>query len=327
MALPLSLRIKTSFQKTRYRDMRFIQASLFVLLFIGSHALGQDTLPRFTAVAKANGKIIISWHNNYPVVNQISIQRSSDSLRNFTTLITVPDPTIPENGVVDNKPVGNNMFYRLFVLLSNGKYLFTKSQKAFRESDPNQPSIPVQEEINLTRIDNQRISYLQNDPNKGNPKIMVPSKIHESPKLTVEKTYIIKARDTVISRIPLKMIRQFRDSILTKTKDTINFLEGDTILIKPFVVKEAKEVYKISAYVYTSKDGNVTIALPEAAKRKYEVKFLEQDASPLIDIKDIKDPLLIVDKTNFVHAGWFRFELYEDGKLKEKNKLFIPKDF
>ena len=111
---------------------------------------------------------------------------------------------------------------------------------------------------------------------------------------------------------------------MKKTKDTLTFKDGDTILIKPFV---PKEMYKISSFVYANKDGNIMIALPDADKKKYDVKFLEMDAAALFEIKEIKQPVLIVDKTNFIHAGWFRFELYEDGKLKEKNKFFIPKEF
>ena len=49
--------------------------------------------------------------------------------------------------------------------------------------------------------------------------------------------------------------------------------------------------------------------------------------SCLFELTEIKDPSLIVDKTNFQHAGWFRFELYDGDQLKEKNKLFIPKEF
>ena len=78
--------------------MRFFPALLLLVLLMANSAAGQDTLPRFSAVIKANGKIVLSWHNSYPVVNQISIQRSKDSLKNFTTILTVPDPTIPENG-------------------------------------------------------------------------------------------------------------------------------------------------------------------------------------------------------------------------------------
>ena len=45
--------------------MRLIPTQLLLLVLFVQSTMGQDTLPRF-AVAKANGKIIISWHNNYP---------------------------------------------------------------------------------------------------------------------------------------------------------------------------------------------------------------------------------------------------------------------
>jgi hypothetical protein len=92
------------------------------------------------------------------------------------------------------------------------------------------------------------------------------------------------------------------------------------------VYKEPKEVYKISPYVFTAKDGNISIALPDYKTKKYFVTFFESDSISVLEVKDIRDPILIIDKTNFGHAGWFRFELYEDGKLKEKNKLLIPRE-
>jgi hypothetical protein len=304
--------------------MRFFPALLLVLLMANS-AAGQDTLPRFSAVIKANGKIVLSWHNNYPVVNQISIQRSKDSLKNFTTILTVPDPTIPENGFVDSKSSAPDMYYRLFILLDNSKYTFSKSRRAIPEAIAPVTKIEqAEEESNLQKVANQRIFDLQDNSNRQKPRIALPNKINEPPPIEVQKTIFLKVKDSVIGQIPGRAAAKFRDSILTKTKDTLLFVNSDTILIKPFV---PKEVYKVSLFVFTAKDGNVNIALPDAVKKKYSVKFFEQDNSPLFDVKDIKDPMLVVDKANFVHAGWFRFELYEDGKLKEKNRLFIPKDF
>jgi hypothetical protein len=308
--------------------MRSILVLFLLTVFFVLNLNGQDILPGFSAISKLNGKVLISWRNNYPVVTQISVQRSSDSLKNFTTLLTLPDPAIPENGFVDNKSPGPNMYYRLFILLEHSKYLFTKSKRAISEATAEADKIPTpEEEQSLSKIDNQRVYYLQDTTSKDRLKISGPTKIKEKPKVELEKILFIKEKDTLLGVLPEKMVRQFRDSIINKTKDTILFVHSDTILLKPFVAKEVKEVYKISAYVYTSKDGNVNIALPDAARRRYSVKFFEQDSSPLLDIKEIKESLLIVDKTNFVHAGWFHFELYEDGKLKEKNRLFIPKEF
>ncbi len=93
------------------------------------NTIAQDTLPRFTAIAKPMNKNLISWTNPFRFVSQISIQRSLDSLRNFKTILTVPDPSIPQNGFVDSKaPVGIN-FYRLFIVLDSGKYQFSKSKR------------------------------------------------------------------------------------------------------------------------------------------------------------------------------------------------------
>jgi len=102
------------------------------------------------------------------------------------------------------------------------------------------------------------------------------------------------------------------------------FRSIDTIVVKPFV---PKEVYKPSIYVFTEKEGNVSISLPDAAAKHYSVKFFDEKNNPLFEINKVKESPLILDKANFLRSGWFRFELYEDGKLKEKNKFFIPKDF
>jgi len=109
--------------------MRRILVFLFISLSFSSIVRSQDTLPRFTVAAKGPGKILVSWHNRYHNVSQISIQRSTDSLKYFTTLLTVPDPTLPENGAMDNKASHPNFYYRLFIVLDEGKYLFTSSHR------------------------------------------------------------------------------------------------------------------------------------------------------------------------------------------------------
>jgi hypothetical protein len=379
---------------------------LFLLnFFILPRAKAQETLPGFSASLKSNGKILISWRNTYPSVNQISIQRSSDSLHNFITLLTVPDPRIPENGFVDTKSSGTKMYYRIFILFANSKYLFTKSKRATRESDDadfaesipavkekptpvNQPDITVQKPATvspekqpsvstkqpsspsekqtalpaekqkllpavpatapavgipatktekpaveedkyliLPKIDNSRIYYLVETPNMTKPTVNNPGKIKELT-IEVDKILYVKRRDSVIMLLPGKQVRRFSDSLVKQTKDTLFFVNADTLQIKPFVepYHEAKEVYKISAYVYTSKDGNVTVSLPDYLHKKYFVAFYEMDSTQVMTVKDIKDAELIIDKTNFGHSGWFRFELYEDGRLKEKNKFLIPRD-
>jgi hypothetical protein len=82
-----------------------------------------------------------------------------------------------------------------------------------------------------------------------------------------------------------------------------------------------------SAFVYTNKEGYVYLNLPDAAQKKYRVRFLEEDGTLLFEIKQVKESGLTLDKANFIHAGWFNFELYNDEKLVEKNKFYLAKLF
>ena len=367
--------------------MRFFVALTLISVFILPYAKAQDTLPGFTASLKSSGKVLISWRNGYTAINQISIQRSTDSLRNFTTLITVPDPQIPENGFVDNKPGSSKTFYRIFILFPNSKYMFTKSRRPVLEraekpitgakqvhgakpkivpgqsrqkqpsavpssaqstvetgkstasanmanpgkTDPVLPIVkPAEEEekyLILPKIDNSRIYYMMDNSGMKRPSVTNPGKI-KAPTIAVEKILFVKRRDSVIMQLEGYQVRRFSDSLVKQTKDTLYFVNADTLQIKPYVevYKEPKEVYKISPFVFAAKDGNISIALPDCKTKKYNVTFFEQDNTQVMDVKDIRDPLLIIDKTNFGHAGWFRFELYEDGKLVEKNKLLIPRE-
>jgi hypothetical protein len=316
-----------------YRTLVF----LLIVCFCLPGARAQDTLPGFSAIVKGYGKVIISWHNSYTVVTQISVQRSPDSLKNFTTFLTVPDPRLPENGLADNKATNPEMYYRLFIVLENGKYLFTKSFKAHRDLPPARAPIAVsatpiapgntgleENDTVLLRADKQRIRFVDDRGNMERPHINSPSRILTQSKLEVNKPIFIKKGDFVIGQLPGNKIRQFRDSLLTKTKDTLVFIDGDSLLIRSFV---PKEVYRISAYVFTGRYGNIYVTLPDARTKHYSLKFFDDAQKPLFELKEIRDPSLILDKTNFFHAGWFRYELYEDNKLWEKNKLFIPKEF
>jgi hypothetical protein len=368
--------------------MRLFFAVFLISIFILPYAKAQDTLPGFTASIKSNGKVLISWRNGYPAINQISIQRSTDSLRNFTTLITVPDPRIPENGFVDGKPGNTKMYYRIFILFPNSKYMFTKSRRAVLEpaeqpvliskgltkdkqkaaagkpsqkqpvtlptknpppvaktevsatntvtsstipkTDPIPPAVKAEEDekyLILPKIDNSRIYYMMDNTSMKKPSVSNPGKI-KTPTIEVEKVLFVKRRDSVIMQLAGNQVRRFSDSLVKQTRDTLYFVNADTLQIKPYVevYKEPKEIYKISPFVFAGRDGNISIALPDCKTKKYFVAFFETDSTLVMEVKDIRDPVLIIDKTNFGHAGWFRFELYEDGKLKEKNKLLIPRE-
>lgn len=103
----------------------------------------------------------------------------------------------------------------------------------------------------------------------------------------------------------------------------------DTMNISPEVTEQPIKVqtwFIPSHHVFSGKDNNVIIFLPDANKKKYSIKFFEDDGTFLFQLKHVPEPYLTLDKVNFVHSGLFRFELYDNNILIEKHKLYIPKD-
>lgn len=307
------------------------QSGILLLVLLSSFAAAaQDTLPKFTLVNKGNNRIIISWNNPYgQQIHQLSIQRSPDSTKNFRSILTLPDPTVPQNGYADTKALHDHMYYRLYILLDSGKYIFSKSKKPIldtvRIKESTKEIKPAEQPVyEAPKVDSSRITPVPAVKTKEPEKRDMVKPEPVKPKEIPERIIYIKKRDTLIGQVGERSVRRFRDSVATRSKDTLTYSTPDTIVIKPFV---PKEVYKPSKYVFTEKDGNIKIILPQADEKKYTLKFFDDSGATVLEIKQIKEPLLTLDKSNFSRAGWYKFELYEDDILKEKHKLFIPKDF
>ena len=103
----------------------------FIILALCCSTLqAQDTLPRFNTYKKLNGQVEISWINDYGVVKQITVQRSTDSLKRFASVYSSPNPMSKKGFYTDVKTIGYQYFYRVFVQLPEGKFFYTASQKA-----------------------------------------------------------------------------------------------------------------------------------------------------------------------------------------------------
>lgn len=275
----------------------------FVALLLTDYsANAQDTLPAFTVVNR-NGKVILSWVNNFPVIKQMSIQRSADSLKGFKTILTLPDPTSVTNGFLDNNAPDTVSFYKLYILLDSGKYLFSKSQRPQKPAPPVVKAAPAAAN-NAANAENTAKSKEQTQgDNRSTPVTKnQPAEAPVAANETSSKTYE-------------------RESIKTNIKRRSDGLKTDTVTQMTKV-----EVYKPSSFIFTNSDGNVTIVLPAGKQNQFRIKFFDEDGSDLFQLNSIREQIVILDKSNFMHSGWFRFELYEKDVLKEKNKILIPRD-
>lgn len=247
---------------------------LFIIFIIsGISAKAQDTLPNFNA--SSNGKdIIISWKNAYlkPVAT-INIQRSYDSLKNFTTIGSILNPQNFENGFADFNPPYNKMFYRIFIAFEDGTYKISQSAKPVRLPEPEKKPVP--------------------EP---------------------ETEYII---DSVSKELVKRQVWQAEP--VTEPVTKIPTLPSIKLPVE-------KEITYPSKRVYSTKDQNVIIHLPDAIIKNYSIKFFNDRGTEILILKRLKEDYLILEKVYFMKSGWFNFEIYESNKLIEKNKLFIPKD-
>lgn len=137
------------------------------------------------------------------------------------------------------------------------------------------------------------------------------------------RNVVVRIRDTVYRELPLIAFHKFRDSILYRTKDTLVSVNPYEIALKPYVQKTD---WVPSIYVFTDRDGYVTIHIPDVRKNNYQLIFFDSDNHEIFSIKHLEYPQLVLDKADFIHSGWFSFELYENSKLKEKNKFYLQKD-
>jgi hypothetical protein len=274
--------------------MKKLVACFYFFVFLHSVCLQaqvapakRDTLPNFSVKNAGGGRIVIGWVNNYPIVKQISIQRSFDSLNNFRTILTVADPEAIQNGYLDAKAPNDHMFYRLYILKDGGDYAFSPVLK---------PSFDT-----IRTINNH--TFVKDT-------------------FVVDGKMMVMRTDTVMSAGKPVVIRAQPVVIQLVQRDVIDAVPN------PDYNKTRMEAFTPSLYVYTNRDGYVRVNLPDDEKtKKYSIKFFDADDNFLFELKDIKQRDFKLDKTNFYHAGWFHFELYEGGKLIEKHKFFLEKDF
>ena len=322
---------------------------LLLLLFLIISTLelkAQLPLPDFEVSILTETKVRIYWKNNFDNCSQITIQKSFDSIRHFKTIFSSLSPELLENAYVDNDYLPQlKTFYRILYVYNEGNYAFTISKAPENKKDKKYSDIKINqvETINkLNRLitiykpitsskDSSLINKNQNTQKEVNKGESTQNKLHlldsiiASP-LASKKLFIIYKRttDSLFKIIDEKLFSKFKDSIISKTKDTLYAYENDIIIWKPFIPDPA---WQPSEYVYTALKGYLIIDLPLTTKHKYKLIIYNEANQEIMRLKQIKNPKLMLEKSNFIKAGWYNFELFEDDKLKEKNKFKILADF
>lgn len=273
-----------------------VKKSLVILLFlmVKQHLLiAQSSLPEFSAIVK-KGTTIISWNTPAEKLTLLLIQKSTDSINNFKSVASMPDPNTPNNGYVDKNNPTQLFFYRIFYVGVNGKYYFTRSSRATKEAMPTELKNFVKDTLP--------------EKNKGVPATMPLPEL--SSLAVVEIPEYIPKKETIDA---LKINEE--KSLATKFQISI---ETEKI--------GAESTLKTNPFLFINKDNNLMLFLPDIHKRKFHLHVYKEDGSTIFQMKNIKDPQLLIDKSNFIYSGWFKYEIFEGEQLKEKGRFLINPD-
>ncbi|PSL29894.1 hypothetical protein [Chitinophaga ginsengisoli] len=119
---------------------RTILFAVFFAVFITSGFLvkAQTTItppvfPNFSALIKT-GKIQLEMLSGFRDVKFIGVQRSLDSVLNFSTIGLVASPNDLRIGYQDVKPLPGSNYYRLFIQFNNGRYFYSNIILAIPDS-------------------------------------------------------------------------------------------------------------------------------------------------------------------------------------------------
>ena len=232
--------------------MKKITLLLAILFYSTASLFAQEILPGIS-VRNLSGKIIVSWKNEYnlPVAN-INIQRSYDSLKNYTTVGSVLNPQNKENGYADATPPYNKMYYRVFIAFEGGSYIITKPVRPVKDTSSGYAATV-------------RFPW-QTDPN-ADPTLQVPA----NPAINFPSKWVYTAKDNnVVLYLPGALAKKytaiFFDELENKLFELTNLKEEYLIIEKVNFIRSGWyrfELFESGQLVeknkfFIPKDGKIT---------------------------------------------------------------------
>ncbi|MFN6295884.1 MAG: hypothetical protein ACK4Y0_07795, partial [Bacteroidota bacterium] len=249
-----------------------ILAWLLPGIFLASNA--QDTLPQFSVKDIGKDRYVISWVNNYPYTAQITIQRSFDSIRGYKSILTVPDPNAKQNGYADSKAINDHMFYRLYIQLENGRFLFTAAKQPSREIIITEPQPkPVLTTSPTVPQKKEELAPKQGSSTTPAPVAVAINAENNPANITTDEKTSAQVEPTTENTATREIPAVKRvEPIIVRLQ---NVRLGDSAKTPLAVTtKDDPNAYAPSLFVYTHPDGNIRIQVPNRARlSKYRIKF------------------------------------------------------
>lgn len=279
----------------------FILLSISVFAATQSYAQTQPPALPDVIAASDKGINVISWTCQYDGIKTIAVQRSADSVFNYTTIGYVKNLKKGSQAFIDGHPQPGANWYRLYIAFSSDLTWYSNNIKVVVDS--------------ATILEKGVIP-----PNDSLQKYAASVQINPEDIIT---STLEPASPTVPNVTPAQrpVFNSDATTVNTTTKPTaklnLNLPKDDEV---------NQFTYVKSRHVFTNPfTGHVTLELPDDMREPYAIKFYKQgdERTPVLDVPRLRKSKVVIDKHNFQGKGMYKFVLYKGSVQIEEGYISI----
>lgn len=270
-----------------------------LFLLVAGNAFAQAPVLPDIAIASDKGVNVLSWTCQYDGIKSIAVQRSSDSVFNYTTVGYVRNTQKGPQAFIDGHPQAGNNWYRLYIGFSSDLTWYSNTVKVYIDSATllNKSVIPPNDSL-------QKYASSIN----------------------------LKPEDIVATSADATTTTYSTGTVSPSARPATN---NGTVAARPapkleLNIPKSEEVnqytYVKSRHVFTNPfTGHVTLELPEDSRKVYAIQFFKQgdERTPVLDIPRLRKSKVVIDKRNFQGKGVYKFVLYEGANKMDEGYISI----
>ncbi len=274
-------------------------------------AFGQPALPD-VAVLERDNIVLLSWRCQYSSVKSIAVERSRDSLRDYSVIGYVKNTKKGVQAFADGHPLPGKSYYKLTITFNSGLKWTSNDCSVYVDSVKYMKT-------NRTLPDNDSLQAFIKTEAKISALNVTPEPLPENG----DRNY--KADTTALVNIVVLFKEEVpRIKVAGKPIDQKDGISSRVSIIIPEVGVGGVRLTKSPFVSVNSVTGHIDVEVPDnVRKNRYAVRFFDQSGASAVTIPYIKYNHIIVDKRNFQHSGRLKFILTKDGKELESGYIYL----
>jgi hypothetical protein len=298
-------------------------SSLFAAgLLFGSMSAWAQTQKQLPEVSLRNqdAEIRLEWYCQYDGVKSISIQRSADSVRNFSTLGILNTPKKGNQSYLDPHPMVGNNYYRLYIAFNSDLEWYSNTYKSVLDSATVARVAAAKAEA-LAKIEAEKLAIAAKKAEAARKADSIKAELQkqaeiarkaDSMALDIRKQAEASKKSELL-RAELARAEAEKAEAQRVENQRIEMAKRNETLPKPTKPENN------STFSFTPNDkiftdaisGHIKIKLDDALSHRYTIRFYDPVKNEVLRISRISKTLLILDKNNFNSRGIYSFQLFD----------------